>query len=349
VESTAEALGEPNATGFRVKCQNNAATTGNYVYIAIRRGPMKVPTDGTTVFSPIASSAAGGTALTTNFPVDLQMYGIRAGDAANITTSDRLRGVSTTSTAGGNFIVTSSTAAETGGSYTRQWGNTGFVMPVGIGSQSGIFWNFRRAPSFFDEVCYTGTGSATTFNHNLGVAPELMIVKPRSQVLGWPVWNKTIYAANADNIMYLDQTGGQQVVATMWNSAAPTSTTFPVGTNARTNSSAATYVAYLFATCPGVSKVGSYTGTGATQTIDCGFTGGARFVLIKRTNSTGGWAVFDTARGMVAGSDYSSDLNTTAAELNSNEVYTITTGFQLVSASTSYNASGSTYIYLAIA
>jgi cytochrome c peroxidase len=71
-----------------------------------------------------------------------------------------------------------------------------------------------------------------------------------------------------------------------------------------TNESGKNYIAYLFATLPGVSKVGSYTGNGSSQTIDCGFTSGARFVLIKRTdNSNWSWYVYDTARGIVAGND----------------------------------------------
>lgn len=115
------------------------------------------------------------------------------------------------------------------------------------------------------------------------------------------------------------------------------------------NLSGSTYVAYLFASCPGVSKVGSYTGTGATQTINCGFTGGARFVMIKRTDSTGDWWVWDTARGMVAGTDPRSLFNNTNAETNANWVYTATTGFQIVTSDATVNASGGTYIYLAIA
>jgi hypothetical protein len=124
---------------------------------------------------------------------------------------------------------------------------------------------------------------------------------------------------------------------------------FSIGTATEVNTSAATYVAYLFATCPGVSKVGSYSGTGATQTIDCGFTGGARFVLIKRTDSTGGWYVWDTARGMVAGTDPSLLLNSIAAEVNANSVYTTGVGFQIVSTAAGINASGGTYIFLAVA
>jgi hypothetical protein len=124
---------------------------------------------------------------------------------------------------------------------------------------------------------------------------------------------------------------------------------FSLGTATEVNTSTATYVAYLFATCPGVSKVGSYTGTGATQTINCGFTGGARFVLIKRTDSIGDWYIWDTVRGMVSGTDPSLLPNTTNAEVNANSVYTATTGFQIVSTAAGINASGGTYIFLAIA
>jgi hypothetical protein len=77
----------------------------------------------------------------------------------------------------------------------------------------------------------------------------------------------------------------------------------------------ATYIAYLFATLAGVSKVGSYTGTGADLNVDCGFSAGARFILIKRTDSTGDWYVYDSLRGIVAGNDPYLLLNSTAAEV----------------------------------
>jgi hypothetical protein len=117
------------------------------------------------------------------------------------------------------------------------------------------------------------------------------------------------------------------------------------------NNSGGTYVAYLFATVAGVSKVGSYTGTGATQTIDCGFTGGARFVLIKRTDSTGDWYVWDSARGIVSGNDPYLLLNSTAAEVtNTDYVDTFAAGFEISStAPAAINANGGTFIFLAIA
>ena len=94
----------------------------------------------------------------------------------------------------------------------------------------------------------------------------------------------------------------------------------------------------------------SYTGTGAAQTINCGFTGGARFVLIKRTDGVSDWNVWDTARGMVAGTDPWYAMNLWAAESNNNSTYTIATGFQLLaSPSADVNTNGGSYIYLAIA
>jgi hypothetical protein len=332
------------STGFR---SNNNATAGDrMIYIAIRRGPMKVPTVGTSVFSPITANAAAGTAQTTNFVIDSQWKAKRSSvDTLNTSVDDRLREVSTTTTASGNYIRTSSASpATTANATTQAFNNSGFQIPTYYASVSTIFYNFARAPGFFDVVCYTGTGSATTQNHNLGVVPELMIVK--GGFTDWQVYSSAI--ANTEYLV-LNTTAAKATGTTRWNSTTPTSSVFSIGTATEVNTSSTTYVAYLFATCPGVSKVGSYSGTGATQTIDCGFTGGARFVLIKRTDTTGDWYVWDTARGMVTGTDPSILFNTTAAEVNANSVYTTVVGFQIVSTAAGINASGGTYIFLAIA
>jgi hypothetical protein len=127
---------------------------------------------------------------------------------------------------------------------------------------------------------------------------------------------------------------------------------FSVGTATTTNGSAFTYVAYLFASAPGVSKVGSYTGNGTTQTIDCGFgAGGARFVLIKRTDAVGDWYVYDTARGMTVLTDPYLLFNSTAAEVATlGSVTTVSTGFALNSAIlAAINVNAGTYLFLAIA
>ena len=343
----------PTATGFNFYAAfGGPAAASDNIYIAIRRGPMATPTVGTSVFSPIAvsSSVSYNTAETTNFVIDTQLATARGGYTNNSAASSRLTSVSTTSGNAGTstpYLVTSGTAAEsTTAVLTNGWNNTGFYIPASLDITSSIYWSFRRSPGFFDEVCYTGTGANTTQTHNLGVIPELIIIKERSASNDWQV-----YSSSLGNTKYLvlNTTAAAATGATRWNSTTPTSSVFSIGTDTTVNASTQTYVAYLFATCLGVSKVGSYTGTGATQTINCGFTGGARFVMIKRTDSTGDWYVWDTARGMVAGTDPYLLFNTTAAEVNANNVYTTGVGFQIVGTGAGINASGGTYIYLAIA
>jgi len=342
-----------NATGFTVPYSSSAfnyPSGETYIYIAIRRGPMRVPTDATKVYTMalINSASANNTNfVTSGFPVDLWMT-ITATDpfADPFLWMPRLTTLS---------LDSSSTNAEGGNPYTNMKfdGNTGIVNRTGATGSTSLTpnWMFQRAPSFFDVVCYTGTGANTTVTHNLGAVPELLIVKVRTGSSGesWTVWNKTIAASNAASTLWLNSTSSVNLLSNRFNSTAPTSSVFSVGNDGATNGSAWTYVAYLFATCAGVSKVGSYTGTGATQTIDCGLTAGARFVMVKRTDSTGGWYVWDTTRGMVSGTDPSKLWNTSAAQVNANSVFTIATGFQIVSTAAEINASGGTYIFLAIA
>jgi len=100
----------------------------------------------------------------------------------------------------------------------------------------------------------------------------------------------------------------------------------------------------------GVSKVGKYIGTGTTLSVDCGFSTGARFILIKR-QGTGGWYVWDTARGIIAGSDPYLLLNSTAAEVTGTDyIQPLASGFTVTSsAPAALNASGGSYLFLAIA
>ena len=348
----------PTATGFQVTSDNYDVNypSETFIYIAIRRGPMKVPTDGNKVFSPnLETSADGtGTKLTTNFPVDLQIMNYTPGTSSNSGFLDRLRGIATTTTESGQRLISSATSAEASASVTRYWDNTGFQVSSAFNNSRTIYWNFRRAPSFFDEVCYTGTyPTVSTQTHNLGVAPELMIIKNRSGTSQWSVYSlawlnslglKNRYGVlNATDSLYATDTD-------IWNNTLATAASFQVNAIA-TNENGSNFVAYLFATCAGVSKCGLYTGTGTTLQIDCGFTGGARFVMIKRANSTGDWYVWDSARGIVAGNDPYLLLNSTAAEVTSTDyVDTYSAGFEITStAPAAINASGGTFIFLAIA
>jgi hypothetical protein len=328
------------STGF----VNNVGSA-NFIYIAIRRGPMRAPTSGTEVFSPVTKSA-DNTFTSTGHVVDLLIESKRTSPDTTYQhlTLDRLRGI--------NALTTFSTAAEYAG-VVAPWfsSNTGFNATNLYAPTAGdyLFWAFRRAPGFFDVVAYTGNGVAgRTVPHNLGVTPELMIVKTRSNISNW-----AIYHSASGPTKYLQLPGTQQANTSSqrWNDTSPAADVFTVGNDQDVNTSGWTYIAYLFATLAGVSKVGSYTGTGTTLSIDCGFTAGARFVLIKRTDSTGDWYVWDTARGIVSGDDPYLLLNSAAAEVtNTDYIDPLSSGFQISStAPAAINASGGSFIFLAIA
>jgi hypothetical protein len=332
----------PTASGFNVE---NFGASQTFIYIAIRRGPMKVPTTGTSVFAPVARAGTNSVAnVTSGFPTDLfinlnrdHLY------FANNPFFDRLRGLV--------YSNSNSTAAEFDGSpFLSAYGNTGVTLTnSGLNSSATTYitYSMARAPGFFDEVCYSGNGTQA-LTHNLGVVPEMFILKNRA---GGTDGNWIVYHAAVGNTaaLQLNLTAAPAASSVYFANTSPTSTVFTVGTNQ--SSSGGTYVAYLFASAPGVSKVGSYTGNGSNQTINCGFTGGARFVMIKRTDNTGDWYVWDTARGIVSGNDPHLSLNTTAAEVTTDDtIDTDSTGFVVNQVSaTNVNVSSATYIFLAIA
>jgi hypothetical protein len=308
---------------------------------------MKIPTLGTSVFFPSATTAATGTVITTGFPVDAQIIQYRTPAGGNVLWQDRLRRVNTTDTETNNPILTSNNSGAESSSFstTRYWNNTGYQISASLTGQNRIYWNFRRAPGFFDEVCYTGTGSAITVTHNLMVEPELLIIKNRTASGA----NWIVNAFNISKNGYLDYVVGSWSAGNTWTRTATTLSRASGGLDE--NAASNNYVAYLFATVLNVSKVGSYTGNGTTQTINCGFTSGARFVLIKRTDSTGDWYVWDTARGIVSGNDPHLSLNTTAAEVTTDDTIDPDNSGFIVNqvAATNVNVSSATYIFLAIA
>jgi len=354
-EVTDFVLMSPKADGFYADSSlSNLSGSSNYIYMAIRR-PMKVPTTGTSVFSPnlYTEIVANPTVLTSGFATDLNFQARNAASPSGFYWTDRLRG----STASANNLLTSaSTAAEaTFGVVPSSFdNNTGIVIKEAFNNTSGatdISYQFRRASGFFDEVCYTGTGSYDGQNqpHNLGVVPELIIVKSRNGTgRNWAVYSA---ALGATKYLSLNLLNAEAANYTFWNNTTPTSSFFTVNGSNETGNTNELYVAYLFATCAGVSKVGSYTGNGGTQAIACGFTGGARFVLIKRTDSTGGWYVYDTARGMTTLTDPYLLLNSTAAEAATLGSVTTTAGGFTVDASilAAINTNAASYIFLAIA
>lgn len=324
------------------------AISGTHIYVAIRRSN-KIPTSGLQVFNAVARTGTSGSAnVACGFAADLNIIQARA-NAYGAYWFDRMRGAT-------REIKSFANAAETVSVNSL----TEFLMDgvsLGIDSyENGIdrtYINYflRRAPGFFDVVAYLGnSGTPKTVPHGLGVPPELIIVKSASSSWDWPIYHTGI-ANPSSSFMHLNTTAGRQPGSGYWNAVAPNSTVFSIGVGGAVNAYSDKYVAYLFATFPGISKVGSYTGNGSSQTINCGFAGGARFVLIKRSDAAGDWFVWDTPRGIIAGNDSHLSMNNLAAEVTTDDsIDPDNSGFIVNQvAATSINVSGGSYIFLAIA
>jgi hypothetical protein len=234
---------------------------------------------------------------------------------------------------------------------------------------SGTITSTVRAntTSGFSIVTYTGTGSNATVGHGLGVAPKMVIVKDRTAASSnrWATYHSGM--TNATYWMYLEGTAAQAVDTAVWNSTAPSSTVFSIGTSTNVGSSAHTYVAYCFAPVAGYSAFGSYTGNGSTDGpfVYTGFR--PRWIMIKNATANsssayGSWKIIDTTRNTYNGANPSSlYANASYAEgLRGNgsadsfveRLDILSNGFKL-GAATSYdietNESGVTYIYAAFA
>ena len=345
-----------NATGFTVEGQGNYGTST--VYIAIRR-PHKPPEAATDVFgisSLFTGDGDGSRAITTGgVTADLILSkGFGVGVAGMWT--DRLRG--------GNSLAISGPQGDANSYWTlSDWYDLDVMDGYKIGGSSYSYSNsngksyisyaFKRASGFFDMVYYTGTGSATTINHNLGAVPSVVIVKANSATYtGW-YWQQ--YDLGANTWMQLNASEGNAGNGSLFNSTLPTSSVFSVGSMTGNNGSGTKYIAYLFGDLPEISKSGTYSGTGNAVNVDCGFTNGARFILIKRKDGSGSnvgdWYVWDSVRGISNSNDPYFLLNSTAtASTNVDYIDPLSSGFTVTSsAPAALNASGGTYLFFAVA
>jgi hypothetical protein len=337
-------------TGFQVR--NNTPYIGNgsneYIYIAIRRGPMAVPESATDVFSIDTSGGTSPTPprYTSGFPVDMALR-----KTVNTTSNWELL----SRLMNGSSLRTNGTTAEDTGSGADQFDyQDGYNYQTSVNANQ-YSWMWRRAPKYFDVVSYKGNGTAgRNISHSLGVAPEMIWIKNRSTAGTY--WG--VYHADLGNqeVLFLNDSQGDFTNTSMWGSTTPTDTQFTVGTYANiANQSGSEHIAYLFASLDGISKVGSYTGTGASQTIDCGFSSGARFVLIKETSGTGNWMVWDSERGITStSSDGVLQLNSTGAELAESAygydmLQPHNSGFTLTASANAVNYNGNDFIFYAVA
>ena len=201
----------------------------------------------------------------------------------------------------------------------------------------------------FSIITYTGTGSAGTIGHGLGVKPDFWQIKARSETRAWYGWHKNL--SLGDKIT-LNESGAKTTDTSLFGTNAPTNQVINLGASVGVNNSGQTFVCYAFAEKTGYSKAGLYTGNDSLDGPFC-YTGfKPAFVLIKKKDQTASWFIMDNKRDphneMIR--DLRPDL--TDAE-NANTTYNdldfVSNGFKIREDNGDMNASGQDYIYLAFA
>ncbi|SRR5579859_25480 len=334
-------------TGFQIVLVDATinASGATYCYMAIRRGPMRTPTAGTQVFN-VKSQGVSTTKITAGFPIDLvieaQFPTPQSGEHAAV--SSRLCG-------SGQFLQTDASAVEasnTGGASFDI--NDGFTQSSFFASSSFIAWMFRRAPNFLDVACWksAGTTNQRVPFMGLGAVPELILTKTRDTTIkSWSVY----YAAGGVNsLLILNNNAAVTTQAGAYGTTPPTASDFGIDSTAL--GTGTNMESILFASCPGVSKVGTYTGDGTSNSshlITTGFS--PRFFMVKRLDATGDWIVFDSVQGITTGNDSYLTLNTEASQVTSvDSVSPNAAGIFVNQNTTSFiNVSGGNYLFLAIA
>jgi hypothetical protein len=337
-------------TGFRVGTNSNMGDNKTFIYMAIRRGPMATPETASSVFAIDTKTSSESTAplLDSSFAVDFAWWRQPVAYSAAFRVGSRLQGT--------KEFAANSNYRESNSPYMT-WDHQNGIGTAGSVSSNGYGWMWARAPGYFDAVAYSGDGQSThNITHNLGVAPEMIWIKRRGVGAAgntdWSVYHKDVYGAGGvDGVLKINSSAAQEDLGIF---GTPSSTQFTVKTSYSTvNNSSGTYMAYLFATATGVSKVGSYTGNGgsAVQNIDCGFSNGAKLVLIKCATASGDWMVFDTSRGIVVGNDAELKFNNTDTEVSStDQIDPLSSGFSIpTSADVHMNKNGETFIFYAVA
>ena len=193
--------------------------------------------------------------------------------------------------------------------------------------------------SGFSVVTATAqTSGVATVGHGLGVAPSMVIIKGRGSVSSWGVYH---ISTSAGGYLALNSTAAYTADGAFMNSIAPTSSVFTLGSS---YANYGTFVAYCFAEVPGYSAFGSYTGNGSSDGPFVFTNMRPAYVMIKRTDTTGNWIVWDTTRNTfnVMGEELYPNLSNAGSTTTDLDV--LSNGFKLRNTTADFNARGGTYI-----
>ena len=187
-----------------------------------------------------------------------------------------------------------------------------------------------------------GTNANKTVGHGLGVVPEMIIVKSRSEAArNWLIWHKDL---NDNDKAFLFNTDA--AADNRFGPNAPTTTVFGAY-GGQGNRGTSTMVFYAFASVEGYSKFGSYTGNGSTDGpfVYTGFR--PAFVMVKTYSTAGNWFITDAARDPDNVATQRLFANLSNAEDSSALIDLTSNGFKL-RMSSALNDSAN-YIYMAFA
>ena len=283
----------------------------------------------------------------TNMQPDMVWIKSRS-DAFNHMLYDSVRGVT-------KHLKPDSTAAEaTDANSLTAFGSDGFTVgsnsDINNSSDTYVAWCWKEsATAGLDIISFTGNATARNISHNLSAIPEVIIIKNYSSSSSyWTSYHKPV--GNTGEL-YLNSTDGAGGSVASWNSTTPDSSNFRLGANTGVNGSGNSIIAYVFAPKQGFSKFGSYTGNGnANGTfVYTGFR--PAYVICKNTSGTGQWGIKTAKSQVYNGADVTLFANSTGAEsaFSDNKVDLLSNGFKILTASSDFNTSGSTYIYMAFA
>jgi len=324
-------------TGFK----SRIGSSGNdYIFTAIRRSDGycgKPPELGTGVFTPIfnATDSAEPFYRAANHVVDFALAK-RYDAIENWWSSSRL--------IQGKYLQTNTTSAEQSNSYQKFDFSSGYNSYDGTGAGNNIGYLWKRHAGF-DVQCYEGQTGVQTRSHGLNSVPEMILVKVRNQSYDWCVGHIGLNGGtNPWTTKHLRLNNSNAEYSENQFSIAPTSTHWSTRSGGLVNDNGEEYIAMLFASVDGISKVGYYAGNGLNQSVTTGFQ--PRFILIRSSSNSDNWWLFDSLRGLASSSaDPRLLINTSAAQQTSGSYFDISsTGFTVAS---SFNNNNWDYVYYA--
>jgi len=243
---------------------------------------------------------------------------------------------------------------------TQHSGMGGQANTNSLFASSNFKGSIKSAGSFgptqgFSIVSYTGSGSNATIGHGLNTAPDFLTIKRRtSNGYSWYTYHMGL--SSAVKTLYFNNNDTEADNATAYNSTAPTSTVFNVGTNAGTNASGVNYMAYVWSSVKGYSKYNKYEGNGNVDGpfVYTGFK--PAYVFIKKASgAVNNWGFWDNQRDprneafhmMLQTSDAERDQE--GGNTHASDIDILSNGFKIKDTGNQLNTDGERYIYGAIA